>query len=230
MRQGVSFFIFLFSIKYIKNKEVFKYVVCIILAAGFHKTAYLLLPFYFLAYYRKLLGNRLILVSVYVFTWLLGHLMFDLMMSASSVLLEEEYSQYTNSINVLQMKSQTGLGLLMLHICDIIIILAAPICQKVFKNDGFDIYFNIFICGTILQNIAGMNMLLARIPFCMTSMRIFVGAFTIYLGLNISKFFPNWDRSSKSLMKAGAYIFIICAIAFLVGNCMRFDYTFVFNH
>lgn len=48
LRQAIAFVIFLYSIKYIINKKVFHFIVTIILAVCFHRSAIILFPVYFL--------------------------------------------------------------------------------------------------------------------------------------------------------------------------------------
>ena len=230
MRQAVSFFIILYSIKFIKNRQLLKYILGIVLAAGFHKTAYLLLPFYCLAYYKRILFNKWIAFGIYFTTWFASDKLFNGLLDSVSFLLDNQYSEYTNSIQLLEMTKQSGLGLLMLHICDLIIIYCSPICDKTFRGARYDIYYNLFFVGVAIQNIAGMNMLLARVPFCLTSMRLVAGAFTLCFGLSYAMRCVRKKTGSKNLYRCLCYLFMFCALAFLVGNCMRFNYSFVFNH
>jgi len=48
IRQWIAIAVFMYSFKYIKQKELLKYLICIIVASLFHITAILLLPAYFL--------------------------------------------------------------------------------------------------------------------------------------------------------------------------------------
>lgn len=48
MRQSISIAIFLFSLKFIEERKLFKFLVCMIFAFLFHKTAIMYVPLYFL--------------------------------------------------------------------------------------------------------------------------------------------------------------------------------------
>lgn len=48
IRQSISISIFIFSIRYIKDKHFFKYLICILIASSFHSTGLIYLPLYFL--------------------------------------------------------------------------------------------------------------------------------------------------------------------------------------
>ena len=80
MRQVIALTIFIVSLKYLEKKKFLKYVFFIFLAAQFHRTAYLLLPLYFINYIKfsvkkviviillfKLLLNTMIDIAIYIF-------------------------------------------------------------------------------------------------------------------------------------------------------------------
>lgn len=53
VRQSVSIYIFMFSLKYIQKKKIIKFIFCIFLGAFFHKSIILLIPFYYFANLKK---------------------------------------------------------------------------------------------------------------------------------------------------------------------------------
>ena len=71
LRQAVAYSFCLFSYKYIREKNWFPFLICVIVAGFFHKSAYFFLPAYFLAKMRPnvvtyiSLGIAFILVSVF---------------------------------------------------------------------------------------------------------------------------------------------------------------------
>lgn len=229
MRQCIAFFIILYGIKFIIHRKPLRYIICIIIAAGFHKSAYILLPFYVFTYIRKPVLTGILALGAYVFTWFGGSLLFGYLLNLITPALEGEYSSYAQAINVLEMEKGSGLGMLALHIIDMMVIVYAAKCHKIYgKRWGYDIFYNLFFCGVLISNVAGMNMLLARLPLCLTSMRLIVTAFTLYLSFNSSSY--NIDRlfkQSDRLYQAGGIIIIILALAYFAGNCMAFDYKFI---
>ena len=167
MRQGVSFFILLYFCQYIYKRKTIPFIFGVILASGFHKTALLILPFYLFTYIRRPLFNRFISYILYLFTWFFSSNLFGILLNSASFFLDNEYSRYTKVIELWNMEERSGLGLLMIHICDLIIIFFSPYCSKFFNKNGYNIYFNIYFIGILIQNIAGLNMLLARVPYCL---------------------------------------------------------------
>jgi hypothetical protein len=78
LRQGLAVFCFLFSIQYLIQRNIIKYVLCILLASSFHYSACILLPLYFLFSIKPV--NKfepLIYLSVFVFLTLFGNIFFD---------------------------------------------------------------------------------------------------------------------------------------------------------
>lgn len=88
-RQMIAVNIILYAQKYIKEKNLIKYILSIILAMGFHTTAIIMIPLYFLAridlrkhFYKMflaelvilLLGREIILVIVQIFPMYAGYI------------------------------------------------------------------------------------------------------------------------------------------------------------
>lgn len=80
MRQVIALTFFIISLKYLEKRKSLKYMFFIFLAAQFHRTAYLLLPLYFINYIKfslkkviimiisfKLLLNTMIDLAIYIF-------------------------------------------------------------------------------------------------------------------------------------------------------------------
>lgn len=229
MRQGIAFFILTYVVIFIKKKRFLPYLLGVIIASGIHKSALLFLPFFLLAYYRKLIIRRSYALILYLITLLAGGLLMQYLLAVVGPLLDSTYAQYSESINFLTMERGSGLGLLLIHVCDIIMICLSPYCYDKFKQSGYDIYYNLFFIGVLIENIAGMNMLLARIPFCLSSMRIVVGAYTLYLCFN-SIMQISLKNKTKILLRLCGMLYICCSLLYFIGNIIRFEYSFIFNH
>jgi hypothetical protein len=52
MRQGVAVSIIFYSYKYIRENRFWKFLICVLFASGFHKTAIFMIPFYFICNYK----------------------------------------------------------------------------------------------------------------------------------------------------------------------------------
>lgn len=73
MRQTIACNIFIFSIGYIINKDIIRYVICISLASLFHISALILFPIYLIGLFNlrvnKLIGATIIIISIYLFVF-----------------------------------------------------------------------------------------------------------------------------------------------------------------
>lgn len=69
-RQGVAIMIFMFSLRFIEERKLAKYLMCIIIASLFHKSSLFLLPSYFVSFFS--LSNKvyvLIILSLLLVYW-----------------------------------------------------------------------------------------------------------------------------------------------------------------
>ena len=136
--------------------------------------------------------------------------------------LSGKYANYLGIMNEWEMEGGSGIGLFLLHLVDIILILNSSVLFNKYKLERFDIYFRIYFVGTIIANIAGVNMLLSRLPFCFTSMKIIVAGFFMFHVLSIWKY-PGFLKSKLSFI-----ILMIFTVLLLGANIMNTPYDFVF--
>lgn len=227
MRQMLSVFAVIFSIKYIRKKKFVYYLIGIFIASGFHKTAWLMLPFYLLAYYRKPLLNRNVSLIVYCFFWIAGRLFLGNILNLAMSATTGSYSGYLDRIETWEMGSGSGIGMLLASLCDIIVIWCMPQCYRFFKDKGYDIYYNLFFIGVNFANIVGLNLLLARIPLNLTAMRLIVGAFTLYLCFRYSNLFPKKTAKVKIIYKTIGIMFSLITLTVFFATIISFNYSFV---
>ncbi len=220
MRQGISFFILLYAVGKLSDGSFFKYLFWVLIASGFHISSLLFLPLFLFYYIHKPLFERSVFMLIYIITWIFSKDLTYILLSLVEPFIEGYYLKYIDVINTLEMSGGTGLGVLALHISDIMLIYMSPLIAKVFVEERYELYYNIFLCGAIISNIAGMNMLLSRIPFCLISMRIIVAAFSIYYVYN------HW-RNLKMHYKLAFSICLVANIAYFVGNLINLEYHFV---
>lgn len=71
LRQWIAITIFLYAIRYIYNKNFKKYLLCILIACAFHKTAIITIPMYF-ALNMKLNKKNIIIVSLTILMLYVG--------------------------------------------------------------------------------------------------------------------------------------------------------------
>ena len=90
VRQVIALTFFIVGIKYIERKKFFKYILIIILAAQFHRTAYLLMPLYFVKNLK--FSMKKIILIVFSFKILLEYILIFILY------IFPKYSVYLNEI------------------------------------------------------------------------------------------------------------------------------------
>lgn len=219
MRQGIAFFIILYSIQFIIKRSFLKYIFWIIIASGFHNSSYLFLPVYCLAFIPNSLPRWFAFI-IYIFTWFLSNQLISLLFYIATPFLSGTYIKYANVLQTWVMGGGSGLGVLALHFADLSLIILSPLCIKEYYKERFDIYYNIFIIGAFISNIAGLNMLLSRIPFCFISMRIVISGFSLL-------FIYKYWKSLNMAYKLTGIVLLLTNLAYLTGNLINLDYNFI---
>lgn len=221
-RQAIAFFILLYSIKYIVENKKFIFLLCCLIAVGFHLSSLYFIPFIFLFYLpRRPLFSPLYLVGTYILTWICSNHIQSLLFFIIRPFLSGRYLNYEGIMENWIMEGGSGIGLLLLHIIDIIFILNSPFLFKRFSFERFDIYFRLYYTGCIIANIAGLNMLLSRLPFSFISIRSIVGAFFLYYVFNC------WKSLKWNIQLS--FVIVVCFSALLlIANIINTPYQFVF--
>lgn len=222
-RQATAFFILLYSVNFIAKRKFWTFILYCLIAAGFHISSLYFIPCFLLYFFPwRRLCSPLFLVLVYVLTWIFsGHLQ-HLLFGMITPFLSGRYATYLEVMDEWEMGGGSGIGLFLLHLIDIILIFNSSILFYKYKQERFDIYFRIYFIGTIVANIAGINMLLSRLPFCFTSMKIIVAGFFMFHVLSIWQY-PGAFKSKLSLV-----IFVFFTVLLLGANIVNTPYNFVF--
>ncbi len=167
VRQFAAMSIWLVSIKYILDRKLLKYFLLLLLASLFHRSVLLLLPFYFIPYFKLnkkylwicLFLGSLVIGSSNAFVNLIENLILWLGQKIEIIGL---YVRYIDS-NKLAINEETQLGfgfLFKILVNLLIILLSGKVIKKYPKTT---IYFVLFFLGTILFNLSYNIQLLGRI-------------------------------------------------------------------
>lgn len=222
-RQATAFFILLYSVNFIVKKQFWFFLLYCLIAAGFHISSIYFIPcflLYFLPWRR--LCSSFFLIVIYILTWVFSSQLQHLLFWMITPFLSGKYANYLGVMNEWEMKGGSGIGLFLLHLVDMILIINSSVLFYKYKQERFDIYFRIYFVGTIVANIAGVNMLLSRLPFCFTSMKIIVAGFFMFYVLSI------WQYSGFFKSKLSFIILMIFTALLLGANIMNTPYNFVF--
>ncbi|HBT85780.1 MAG TPA: hypothetical protein DEB12_07730 [Porphyromonadaceae bacterium] len=142
VRQMFAASIFMFSTKYIENKNFFKYLFCIVIASTMHISSLFLLPVYFIA--RKNFPN-----FVYIITLGLSIIFGQILVVDLSVLLSKFMNLYEVYLNT---DISTSSGLLTLFF-NLYLVLFLLFKNRLLLKTKYIIVFNMYFVGVILYNL-----------------------------------------------------------------------------
>lgn len=157
IRQMLVATVFVFSIQFIQKRQLLKYAITILLASLMHKSALILLVFYFIPQ-KDYFKNRILVFSLVGASLVLGSMNFwiDNLKEVSSLLSFLGYDWYSeNIVGLIEDEEIRNIGPRRLSM--ILISLAAiwysPKLKKRFENTYFLTYYNIAIIGFLLYNL-----------------------------------------------------------------------------
>lgn len=156
IRQGLAMFIFFYSIKYIENKKIVKYFVCILLATCVHYSALLLIPFYFLLRIKP----KVLLYVIIVILLLIGYYYRVWETCRDFVFQNIPFYSQRYMDNVDQMRSinlSSGLGMI-LNVCLAVIVILS-------MNKRKPIMTNLAFAGIVIYLFANGNYNIERVSY-----------------------------------------------------------------
>lgn len=209
-RQTISIVIFLYAIKYIKKKKFFKYLLFVLLATGFHKTALFCLPIYFIV---QLLNKKDALL--YKFGIIVGSLMLvifykDIMLFLLKIFsfIPSRYIFYVSNSNSNVILIEIILKIVLLGI---VLIFSKKLIEK---SDDNKILIFLMILDIILYSI-GMHAASAqRLSFYIGYLNIFV----------IAQLKDIFNGSFKNII-GFIIIMALCCYSYLYYGVAQYDQT-----
>ncbi len=157
LRQTLTFSIFVFSIRYISNRQFVKYAITILLASTIHKSALVLFPFYFLLTSDWLLRRRLLQIVGYIVTFVLSITLSDYIWSNFEVLARMSgYADYADSINTIskiRWADEDGIGMYLWMFVDLMVMIFYTKLHKLGLSKNEVVCYNLYYIGLLLTNI-----------------------------------------------------------------------------
>lgn len=186
MRQNLSLLIFIHSIKYIENKQIFKYVLCIVFAAQFHLSAYILLLVYPLGRIQFKINNYIgiIIFATYLALFEIAPSLFPAFLAIATDALDK-YSVYEGGQD-----ASSGLGIILNSI-----FLLSIIYFYKFQDNNLRLPFKLGIFGFML------------IPIGLTFMMI--GRLGLYTQPFLMLVYPMILSTSKSKIYSYGFVFFL---------------------
>lgn len=157
IRQMHAACMFVYSIQFIKNRKIIPYFLIVIAASLIHKSALLLIFFYFIPQ-KDYFKNRYINLALCVLTLIIGLSPYWLQATnfVEIALSSIGYEGYADKLDFLiDSKREMALGprRLSILLLNMLVIWFAPKLKDVFKNTSFLAYFNFTFIGILLYNL-----------------------------------------------------------------------------
>lgn len=152
-RQGIAMSICLFAVEYIKEKKLLPFIILVLLAATFHKTAIVFLPFYFIAQRKPTLRNNFLTI-IAICTIVLSA---SKITTFGNILFEMQYS------NVYIGSDYGGLVPILIFVITLILLLINK--DKI----GNYIFFNMVVIGLTIYLLRYTALAAERVSFYFTT-------------------------------------------------------------
>lgn len=179
VRQGIALSIFLYSLKYLRDKELNKYLFCIVIATLFHYSSLILVFVYFLKYLKL---NRLWWLTLIGITYIgfQMHLFYDTIFSFVKLLpyYGEIYAAKQRFFEIEY--GGSGLSILFRNVLALVFVIAVPDIKN-------NLYAKIYLMGIILGNIVVGFMPAERIVYYLYYVHIFAFPLLLYTNKKLSK-------------------------------------------
>lgn len=182
VRQAVAFSILLYAYNYIYRKKFFHYAIWCIIAALFHKSALLMLPFYFFANINLNI-SALFQIMIMLLFFVMGQtIISEFLSSLSNLWVLLGYEGVVNRIED-QAKSIEvggGLGIVFNYLKYGITILFSEKLKKTYTDCGFNVFYNLFFIGVCIYGVTMMDMYLSRLSQYFLMCDIVVSSFLMH--------------------------------------------------
>lgn len=197
-RQIISVYLFFFAIRYIKSREFWKYCVCALAATLFHKSSIILFPVYAISSSLfSFLDKRWTQIFLYVLSLTVFKLAVPWIIEliAKLVIGDVRYSRNIDSLGTWNLELNSGLGVLLIYVIDIVIIMFSKKLSETYNKYDFRLLFRIYFIGVLLSNMFQLDVFLSRIPLALESVRVIVMGFLIHYLLYINRTTFNYCLS-----------------------------------
>lgn len=182
LRQIMAMSIWMWSIKFIAEKKLWKFCASIALATTMHTTAIALIIFYPI-FYRKhewfkdlRLQAALIVISLVLMKM---DIVQNLMQSFDTIIAMTKYDDYTQEDQAINIHKEVklGLGYAITLLLILLLVFNSNKAKQYYKSRLFNIYYDLFFIGACLKYILINSLVFTRINYYFIYMMIIVTAY-----------------------------------------------------
>lgn len=233
MRQAIAFAFIWYGLQYILTKSFKKYLLCVLLATSFHKSAIIFIPFYFFLNRFRMLSpsiQLIILFSSFIYGSIIQVYLWDILPVFSEIILGQE----VNDIQLLNFQhvgwNEDGRGyaayMWLILNCIVIILYRKLKDFSIARNQMFDIYYNMYFIGTIMSNIVGSTYM-SRLNVYFENYRIVIYAYlSLFLFYNLKKNMKLSHLAYFAFLWISLILFYYVAISKGAGLCAPYQFVF----
>ena len=182
IRQTIVFCMFVYSIRFIAQKQWYWFLCFIILGYCIHNSAIILLPIYFIWGYRNSYFNN-VKVQIVLFILMIIISPFieltNLLKPFTDIIALMGYYSYLVKEETVA-TSAFSLGGLLVFMVNFLIIRFSNKMKEFYNNKEFNIIYDFCFIGMLLELIFGGNMILNRMIYYFTGFRVLVIAYMLY--------------------------------------------------
>lgn len=226
LRHEIAFCIFLYSLKYIRSKQLIRYWICCFLALAFHHSALLLFPIYFVWIKRSdffrspLIELAIVLVcfaSSFFSKWQDFLHLFDNLITLLG------YEQYLDTADNLLLSTKIGITRIFYLVINILIIVNSREIKAYYKSDLLNMIYNLYIVGISLGYVFMGSMMLMRAIVFFNHTQFIIWAYTLcyyyhvrrvgikqyakYIAIVLFVFYSYSTFIFRSMQNTDAYVF-----------------------
>lgn len=171
MRQTLALILFLFSIKFIIERKIILYVLIIYLASLFHGSAIILLPLYFIRYFKLNKTLNIIYFVVYLSFFFISDKFVDII-KVIILFIKPAYAIYTEDENNVKTVIGSGSGVIFSSINFILLLYFSS--REKFENKYLEISIKLIVIFFILMPFALSIGMIGRVNFYFSFFTIFM--------------------------------------------------------
>ena len=223
LRQAIAISILVYAFLFLYQRKVIPYLITVLVASGFHTSALIMLPAYFVAH-KDILKSKLIQYIIYSIFFFFGLTFYDRILLLISSFAFGRYADFNLDIlSNVSFANEDSLNIarfvwFLINLC--VITLNDKLKYKYANCTPFLIFYNLYFVGICLDCIVG-GTYFGRINEYFLNMRIFVYAYIAYYVYSNKKILPK-------LVTAGFCIFLIIffyrAISVGAGKCAPYQF------
>ncbi len=192
LRQIMALACWIWSIKYLVEKKVWKHYLILLLAASMHKSALALIFFYPLFNWKpEWFKNIKIQLAMLLLSLVIMKLdiIQSMMQGIENIFMISGYDQYNSedqNTNLYQ-KASLGLGFAITLVFNTLLIVYSNRVKEFVKSRYLTCAYNLFVIGVCLKYILINSQILSRINYYFINFSFIIAAFTLYYACHKNK-------------------------------------------